>query len=60
MPALLVETSLVASAGEARRLIAQGAVEIDGEKVTGNDWQTASGSVIKVGKRRFCRILIES
>ena len=60
VPALLVETSLVASAGEARRLIAQGAVEIDGEKVTGNDWQTASGSVIKVGKRRFCRILIES
>jgi tyrosyl-tRNA synthetase len=56
VPALLMETSLVASAGEAKRLIAQGAVEIDGERVTENDWKAASGAVLKVGKRRFCRI----
>jgi len=59
VPALLVETNLVASAGEAKRLIAQGAVEIDGEKVTDNDWKAASGAVLKVGKRRFCRIMVD-
>ena len=60
VPALLVEASLVASAGEARRLIAQGAVEIDGEKVSENDWTAAPGAVLKVGKRRFCRLIIDS
>jgi tyrosyl-tRNA synthetase len=59
VPALLVETNLVASAGEAKRLIAQGAVEIDGERVTENDWKAASGAVLKVGKRRFCRIMVD-
>ncbi len=59
VPALLVEANLVASAGEARRLIAQGAVEIDGERVTDNDWKAAPGAVLKVGKRRFCRIMID-
>ncbi len=59
VPALLMEANLVASAGEARRLIAQGAVEIDGERVTENDWKAAPGAVIKVGKRRFCRIMVD-
>jgi tyrosyl-tRNA synthetase len=59
VPALLVETNLVASTGEAKRLIAQGAVEIDGERVTENDWNAASGAVLKVGKRRFCRIMVD-
>ncbi|MBN2098152.1 MAG: tyrosine--tRNA ligase [Dehalococcoidia bacterium] len=58
VPALLVETNLVASAGEAKRLIAQGAVEIDGERVTENDWKVTPGAVLKVGKRRFCRITL--
>jgi len=38
VPALLVETNLSLVAGEAKRLIAQGAVEIGGERVTENDW----------------------
>jgi tyrosyl-tRNA synthetase len=58
VPALLVETNLVASAGEAKRLIAQGAVEIDGERVTENDWKVTPGAVLKVGKRRFCRVTL--
>ncbi|MDM7999601.1 MAG: tyrosine--tRNA ligase [Dehalococcoidia bacterium] len=59
VPLLLVETSLVGSAGEGRRLIAQGAVEIDGERVTENDWKLAPGAVLRVGKRRFCRIMVD-
>jgi tyrosyl-tRNA synthetase len=59
VPALLVETNLVASAGEAKRLIAQGAVEIGGERVTENDWNVTPGAVLRVGKRRFCRIMVD-
>ncbi|GAH15396.1 unnamed protein product, partial [marine sediment metagenome] len=36
-----------------------GAVSIDGEKVTSNVAPVQSGSIIKVGKRRFARVIIE-
>ncbi|HHC09422.1 MAG TPA: tyrosine--tRNA ligase [Actinobacteria bacterium] len=57
LPALLVDAGLVASKSEARRLIAQGAVRIDGEKVAGEDLRRGDllGKVVKVGKRRFLR-----
>ncbi|MEJ2033454.1 MAG: tyrosine--tRNA ligase [Deltaproteobacteria bacterium] len=57
LPRLLVETGMVKSTSEARRLIGQNAVSVDGEKVTDADHnQPASGEVLlKVGKRRFCR-----
>ncbi|MFC2026697.1 tyrosine--tRNA ligase [Chloroflexota bacterium] len=54
---LLVESQLVESRSEANRLISQGAVSIDGEKVTSNFATLKSGSIIKVGKRRFAKII---
>lgn len=54
---VLVETHLAKSRSEASRLIEQGAVEIDGEKVTNRIAQIKSGSIIKVGKRRFAKVL---
>ncbi len=56
---LLTETNLVTSGGEARRMIKQGAVSIDGKKVNSADIdiEIRNGMVIKVGKRRFCRIV---
>jgi tyrosyl-tRNA synthetase len=56
---LLAAAALVPSTSEARRLITQGAVSLDGEKVTDPQAQLASrGEVlIKVGKRRFCRVI---
>lgn len=45
------------SRSEAMRLIKQGAVEINGEVVRGRFVEKfPSGSVIKVGKRRFARV----
>ncbi|MCA9516374.1 MAG: tyrosine--tRNA ligase [Myxococcales bacterium] len=58
--AVLRDASLVESGGEARRMVTQGAVTIDGEKVTALDHGVEVGGpyVIKVGKRRFARVTI--
>jgi tyrosyl-tRNA synthetase len=55
---LLKETALASSTSEARRLIQQGGVKIEGEKVSSVDAQIArSGShLLQVGKRRFLRV----
>ncbi|HEU65747.1 MAG TPA: tyrosine--tRNA ligase [Chloroflexi bacterium] len=54
---LLVETGLAKSRSEANRLLTQGAIEVDGEKVNSNLVTLKDGSVIKVGKRRFLRMV---
>jgi len=54
---LLAETGLVESRSEATRLLRQEAVSIDGEKVTTYIAPLQSGSIIKVGKRRFAKII---
>jgi tyrosyl-tRNA synthetase len=57
LPALLHEAGLVGSTSEARRLIAQEAVRIDGDVVTNLDTPRArlDGALVQVGKRRFMR-----
>ncbi|GAI49951.1 unnamed protein product, partial [marine sediment metagenome] len=57
MNRLLVEIGLVKSHSEAGRLIAQGAVEIDGEKLTSNVAHVKDIFIIKVGKRRFVKVI---
>jgi tyrosyl-tRNA synthetase len=54
---LLVAAQLSKSRSEANRLIAQGAVSTDGEKISSNIANIKSGSIIKVGKRRFARVI---
>jgi len=56
--ALLMESRLAPSKAEARRLIDQGAVELDGAKVSDSakDVPVRDGSVLRVGKRRFARL----
>jgi len=59
LPFIMVKTKLVKSKSEARRLLAQGAVSINGEKVTDEHVERKSGSyIMKVGKRRFCRFTV--
>jgi len=57
---LVVEAGMAGSNGEARRLVEQGAVTIDGERVADSqeEVQAAPGTslVLKVGKRRFKRV----
>jgi len=60
-PRLLTVTGTAASNSEARRLIAGGAVSLDGQKVTdpNAEVEVKEGQVLKVGKLRFARIHIE-
>ena len=64
LPALLAEWGLVATNSEGRRMLAQGAVRIDGEKVTENRVlrlrliPDAADRVVSVGKRRFVRLAV--
>ena len=54
---LIVEAGLAKSRSEANRLLAQGAIEVDGEKVSTSLVTLKDGSIIKVGKLRFLRIV---
>ena len=54
---LLVVTHKVKSRSEANRLIEQGAISIDGEKITRPTAHIKIGSVIKIGKRRFAKVI---
>ncbi|MBA4492836.1 tyrosine--tRNA ligase [Paenactinomyces guangxiensis] len=56
--ALLSRLGLVASNGEARRLIQQGGVRINQEKVTDIQLQVEveDGMVVQVGRRKFARV----
>jgi tyrosyl-tRNA synthetase len=57
LPALLVEQLGVGSTSEARRLIEQGGVRLDGEPVIELDVPRArlEGATLQAGKRRFAR-----
>jgi tyrosyl-tRNA synthetase len=57
LPALLVEHLGIPSTSEARRLISQGGVKLNGEVVTELDVprETLDGALIQAGKRRFMR-----
>jgi tyrosyl-tRNA synthetase len=58
LPALLVEGLGVPSTSEARRLIQQGGVKLNGEPAAGVDLPRAAlaGALLQVGKRRFARL----
>jgi len=55
---LLVVTGLAESNGEARRLISQGGITVDGAKVHDRDASVTirDGLVIRAGRRRFARL----
>ena len=55
---LLIATKTATSKNEARRLIAQGGVSLDGEKIEDvfTEVELSGEKVLKVGKRKFARI----
>jgi tyrosyl-tRNA synthetase len=59
LSALLVSAGLASSKSEAKRLLEQGAVYLDGIRVVG-DVRLELDQVLKVGKRRFVRIVIKA
>jgi tyrosyl-tRNA synthetase len=58
LPALLVDGLGVASTSEARRLIHQGGVKLNGEPAAGVDVprEALAGALLQVGKRKFARL----
>jgi len=58
LPGVLKEAGLVKSSSEAKRLVSQGAIKIDGEPV-GEELARSKvvGQVVQVGKRRFIRLV---
>jgi len=57
---LLCDYELVSSNGEGRRLIKQGAIKINDEKITDINFCLSSGEFItKVGKRRFVKFIVK-
>jgi len=58
LPNLLKEAKLVETTSEARRLIDQGGVKIDGNKVTDVTLEIKTGSehIYQVGKRKFAKV----
>ena len=58
---LLKQAGLVPSASEAARLIAQGGVKVNGEKVSDKNLVFRRGEtlVIQVGKRKFARVTLK-
>lgn len=55
---LIEQTGLVKSRSEARRLIEQGAVELDGQKISSVDYDLKfkAGLLLKVGKKSFVEV----
>ncbi len=62
LPKLMVAQGMAKSTGEARRLIKQGGVYLNGKRVDDENYELATSTpseyILKVGKRRFLKILI--
>lgn len=59
LAALIADTGLAASKGEARRLIEQGGVKVNGDKATAANTEInidTDGILLQVGKRKFLKI----
>ncbi|PID60796.1 MAG: tyrosine--tRNA ligase [Ignavibacteriae bacterium] len=57
---LIMEAKFAPSRGEARRLVIQGGVSIDGEKITDpkSELNISDGNILKVGKRKFVKLVV--
>lgn len=61
IPYLLKQANLVPSTSEAMRMIRQGAVRIEGQRISDRDLKIKAGStqIVQVGKRRFARVSVK-
>ncbi|VAX15798.1 Tyrosyl-tRNA synthetase [hydrothermal vent metagenome] len=59
LPKVLNDAGLVSSGSDGRRMIQQGAVSVDGEKITDTEYRLSKGEekLVKVGKRRFAKLV---
>jgi len=59
LPKALQEAGMVSSSSEGRRMIVQGAVTVDGVKITDPDYKIGRGDekLVKIGKRKFLKLV---
>ncbi|MDE2746810.1 MAG: tyrosine--tRNA ligase [Chloroflexota bacterium] len=57
LPVLLHDIGAAASRAEAKRLVSQGAVRIDDEVIKDQSTRISSGAVLRVGRRKWYRIV---
>lgn len=55
----LVENSFSPSRSEAKRLIRDGAVEVDGQTISDSEYEFSDNQIIRVGKKKFVRIKVD-
>jgi len=62
LPGLLKDVGMVSSSSEGKRMVKQGAVYVEGDRVESEQLEIPeSGTVvIKVGKRKFIRVIFSA
>ena len=58
IPKIVTGLKLSPSTSEARRLLKQGGIKLNGEKVENDKIALQTGDIIQVGKRKFAKIII--
>lgn len=58
IPKIVTGLKLSSSTSEARRLLKQGGIKLNGEKVENDKIALQTGDIIQVGKRKFAKIII--
>ncbi|PKN82894.1 MAG: tyrosine--tRNA ligase [Chloroflexi bacterium HGW-Chloroflexi-9] len=56
---VLTESGLAASKGEVRRLVQQGGVQVNGERVDDANVKVSPGDEVRVGRHRFLRLVTQ-
>ena len=56
---LLVQNNIISSKSEFKRLIVQGGVRVNQEKLNDMDFKLSNNDVIKIGKKKFIRVKIK-
>ena len=59
IPKLVTTLKLAPSTSEARRLLKQGGIKINGEKLESDKISLSDGDIIQVGKRKFAKLIIK-
>ena len=62
LPKLLVDLKFVGSTSEGKRMVKQGAVKLDEQKASGEQFLPPNGKsfIIQCGKRKFSRVILKS
>jgi tyrosyl-tRNA synthetase len=62
LPKFLKDAGIISSSSEVKRLILQGGIKIDDETVTDAmaTVEFKGGEILKIGKRKFYRIVVRS